>query len=143
MGVEDIRVCAICKIEKPLSEFHKDSHHKYCGGHQYYCKSCRSARPPRKSPQTAKMRICNKCRVEKPVTEFYSRKRDGIFHVCKKCERELHEYKKVENPKPRGRKPTAVCNIIKRHHEEMREDPEHLSTDFLKKLLRVNCDELV
>jgi hypothetical protein len=93
------------------------------------------------------MRICNKCGVEKPVTEFYSRKRDGIFHVCKKCERESHEYKKVENPKPRGRKPSdpsgrtpkAVCDIIKQHHEEMKDDPEHLSTEFLQKLIKVDC----
>jgi hypothetical protein len=133
------RVCSTCKIEKPLSEFHKDTTHG--GGYQYYCKSCRAVRPPRKSPQTIERKICNNCGVEKPVTEFYSSKRDGISHVCKKCEKDLYGYKKVENPKPRGRKPTSVCNLIKMHHEEMRDDPEHLSTDFLKNLLRVDCPE--
>lgn len=34
------KVCACCKIEKPLSEFGKNARNK--DGHDYYCKDCKS-----------------------------------------------------------------------------------------------------
>jgi hypothetical protein len=37
-----------------------------------------------------------------------------------------------------GRRRSA-CTILKQHHESMKDDPEHLTTDFLKKLIKVDC----
>ena len=34
------KVCACCKIEKPLSKFGKNARNK--DGHDYYCKDCKS-----------------------------------------------------------------------------------------------------
>lgn len=35
----DTKVCSKCKVEKPLSEFHRSLSTK--DGHTHYCKSCR------------------------------------------------------------------------------------------------------
>lgn len=35
----EIKVCSKCKIEKPLTEFHKKKDSK--DGYSYYCKSCK------------------------------------------------------------------------------------------------------
>lgn len=40
--------------------------------------------------------------------------------------------------KPSGREIT--CGIIKEHHEVLKEDPDRLSTDFIQKLIGINCD---
>ena len=41
--------------------------------------------------------------------------------------------------KPTGREIT--CEIIKEHHETLKEDPEHLSTDFIQKIIGINCNK--
>jgi len=39
---------------------------------------------------------------------------------------------------PTGREIT--CEIIKKHHEILKEDPEHLPTEFIQKLIGIDCD---
>ena len=34
-----------------------------------------------------------------------------------------------------------TCEIIKKHHEILKEDPEHLPTDFIQKLIGIKCDK--
>ena len=41
--------------------------------------------------------------------------------------------------KPTGR--GITCEIIKEHHETLKEDPEHLSTDFIQKIIGINCNK--
>jgi len=41
--------------------------------------------------------------------------------------------------KPTGREIT--CEIIKEHHKTLKEDPEHLSTDFIQKIIGINCNK--
>ena len=36
----------------------------------------------------------------------------------------------------------SVCTTIKQHHEAMKDDPEHLTTEFIKKLIKVDCKEV-
>ena len=33
-----------------------------------------------------------------------------------------------------------TCEIIKKHHETLKEDPEHLPTDFIQKRIGIKCD---
>ena len=33
----------------------------------------------------------------------------------------------------------ATCTIITEHHDTMKDDPEHLSTDFIQKLIGKDC----
>ena len=35
-----------------------------------------------------------------------------------------------------------TCRIIKKHHEEMKDDPEHLTTEFIKNLIGINCKKI-
>jgi len=32
------------------------------------------------------------------------------------------------------------CNILKKHHEDMKNDPEHLTTDFIQRLIGIKCN---
>ena len=41
--------------------------------------------------------------------------------------------------------PTArenACEILKKHHETLKKDPEHLSTEFMQKLIGIDCDKV-
>jgi len=35
-----------------------------------------------------------------------------------------------------------VCEIVKKHHETLKEDPEHLSSEFMQKLIGLNCERV-
>ena len=35
----------------------------------------------------------------------------------------------------------AVCEIIKKHHENMKNDPESLTTEFMKHMVNIKCDD--
>ena len=34
-----------------------------------------------------------------------------------------------------------ACEIIKKHHEDMKDDPERLTTEFMKSIVNVKCDD--
>jgi hypothetical protein len=38
--------------------------------------------------------------------------------------------------------PTSNCKIIKKHHEILKEDPERLSSDFIQKIIGIDCSKL-
>jgi hypothetical protein len=114
------------------------------------------------------MKECSTCRETKSVSEFYKNKArsDGLQHQCKLCTNTTQkkrlktdpEYRKKRNEYARLVHKKAyreikggpvkvytpqkerVCKIIKEHHEDMKDDPEHLTTEFLKSLLRVDCN---
>lgn len=81
-------------------------------------------------------KICTRCNVEKPVSEFISR--DGKpISWCRGCRasyvREYQKhYRKCEVKE-------HTCTIIREHHEEMKDDPEHLTTEFMQKMLGRKC----
>jgi hypothetical protein len=62
---------------------------------------------------------CPMCHEVKPIAEFNlypSSKRPYTY--CKKCQtKKAHE--------------SRACNILQHHHDELKEDPEHLKTDFM------------
>ena len=37
--------------------------------------------------------------------------------------------------------PDNACDIIKQHHEDMKDDPERLTTDFVKRIVNIECDD--
>ncbi len=109
-------------------------------------------------------KICPKCKIEKTMTEFFNNKyrKGGKSCWCKKCKnkqnykrvkermqndpdyrKRLSNYKKIQYRSryiPHPRKSSVICNILKEHHEKLKDDPEHLSCDFLKKLIGVDCN---
>ena len=32
-----------------------------------------------------------------------------------------------------------ACEILKKHHKTLKEDPEHLSTEFIQELIGIDC----
>ena len=105
------------------------------------------------------VKICHGCKIEKKISEFTTQSSGKIYSRCKKCRSEAFRirYKtdvdfryrvqsrsrkkhgsKLEGPITERVNPT--CKIIREHHENMAGDPEHLSTEFIQKLLGRKCD---
>lgn len=64
------KVCLICKVEKPITAFHKDSRRP--GGLRPYCNACRCAEEAgrRLTVPRPKVRKCKICKQHKPHSEF-------------------------------------------------------------------------
>jgi len=45
------------------------------------------------------------------------------------------------NKKKREHRKEVVCDIIKKHHEDMKDDPESLTTEFIQKIVNIKCDD--
>jgi len=68
-------------------------------------------------------KVCKICGEVKDATVFNKNR----TNTCKKCHNAMHAIR-------------LKCNFIKEHHEETKYDPEHLTTEFIKKILRVECE---
>jgi hypothetical protein len=81
-------------------------------------------------------KYCNGCKTEKPVSEF------SIFNGkpqswCKGC---MNNYRKRHHTYYRVcYVEKQTCDIIKDHHEEMKDDPNHLTTEFMQKMIGRKC----
>lgn len=87
MNIIPQKRCAVCGVDKPLTEFHKRGD-KY----KWACKDCRKAHivaTPETilSPDTIK--TCRKCKAEKPAREFDTdmKIRSGYKSTCIACRR--------------------------------------------------------
>lgn len=49
-----------------------------------------------------KTKVCRKCKSEKSIVDFYKQKshKDGLFSICKKCDKQLHGQWLNKNKKP-------------------------------------------
>ncbi len=106
--MEQLKICRICNVEKPISEFYKTKDTK--DRHRSECREClkfhkeeykknnpeivKNYKKRKISPdETLKNKICNKCEQEKEI-EYFSKSSihsDGYNPICKKCR---SEYKK-------------------------------------------------
>jgi len=94
------KICTCCKIEKPLSEFYRNSMYK--DGRDFQCGECTSAKRksriemkkfyesnPHLIPEPPTHRFCRWCREHKLLSEFVKvsskRCKSGITTKCKKC----------------------------------------------------------
>ena len=78
-----IKVCTICKIDKPLAEFGKNSRIK--DGYHYTCKKC-------KKEQGKVYRKENKDKIKKSSAQYYLEKKDKILDKSKKWKENNKEY---------------------------------------------------
>jgi hypothetical protein len=80
--------CTTCKIEQPITNFHK--YKNSVDGHTHRCKKCVS----RKQKLSLESKTCKCCGEEKPFENFNKRKngRFGYNSICKLC----NNKKKVE-----------------------------------------------
>jgi len=71
--------------------------------------------------------------------------------MCKQCYSRIHmqeikQKMKTESPEiyqkiiEDGYK-GQTCNIIKKHHVDMKDDPESLSTEFIQNIIGIKCDK--
>jgi len=74
------------------------------------------------------MKRCHRCGEVKPVNEFHKRKdrKDGLSDICKVCKRHIDRIR---------RNPEAMCELLYNHAKVLEDDPERLSTDFIKSLM--------
>jgi hypothetical protein len=132
---EVTKVCTKCGIEKLHSEFY---HLKYKNMDRLKseCKSCSNKR----GLQIHTKRYLEDKEYREKITtknREYRKKRyneDPIYR--KKC---LEHQRSINRKKGMGPRTNKVCDILKEHHEELKDDPEHLSCDFLKKIIGVDC----
>lgn len=77
----ETRLCAVCKAEKPLTEFWRPATEKNKGYHSTRCWGCVQLGQDRDSP-----RECNYCKITKPVGDFYLHSKGGsVMRKCKAC----------------------------------------------------------
>ena len=103
-------------------------------------------------------KTCKKCGEEKELSEFYYAQtaKDRLQQHCKACHKKgCAEYlRKRYNTDTEFRIKTRAyhkaydylhryseetCNIIRHHHEEMKDDPERLSTEFIQTIVGRKC----
>jgi len=64
-----------------------------------------------------------------------------ISEETRKKMREAHKKRwGVDPTTPTGREIT--CEILKKHHKKLKKDPEHLLTEFMQKLIGIDCDKV-
>ena len=96
--------------------------------------------------------ICSHCRIT--FERDWYQKRDHYFCSIKCCNF-FKQKKYVKTGKPCGRVPhdfdivnehkritykMSCCTILKKHYDLLKGDPERLSTEFIKKLSKCDCD---
>jgi hypothetical protein len=134
--------CTKCGEVKPIEEFTSNK----SNGHIYkksWCKKCvaaRAANPYQTDPE-----------YHERYNEYQRRWRQKyrIHQVCVLCGKPLEFYQKkycltciaLRTGRRTGR-PASCCDILSKHHNDLAKDPEHLTTDFIKKLSRCECEEV-
>lgn len=101
------KVCTRCKVEKPTSEFHKNSSAR--DGLQPRCKECASSDYKKRALanklknangiDATGFKVCLACKENKPKSEFYKNAsaRDGLDHVCKSCSKFASKQRALAN----------------------------------------------
>lgn len=119
-GKIQTRICATCKIDKPLTEYHKNSHQKL--GREYRCKVCRSSknkeRLVKKRVKTVipDTKLCGMCNEEKLSDNFWKSigYKDGLYKFCKPCGYIVRKKQREKFSKSdKKMKKCSTCNQIK------------------------------
>ena len=97
-----MKICSHCKIEKPVSEYHKYSR---TGGYQCYCKSCKTIKLQEYKKKRInnsfelKQKICSCCSLNLSTSEFAKNPlgKDGFNNICKKCKADSDKIYRAKN----------------------------------------------
>lgn len=124
---EEQKRCSHCKKTKPLSEFNKNRH---CGdGFHSECKTCKNLRY-----QNAHPKLCVDCGTD--ITRQHRRGR--CIECAKKRSSEYMKQYLTEHPKRYN-----CRGILEKHHDDLKNDPERLSTEFIILLSQRDREESV
>ena len=109
--------CRICKIEKPLTDYHRQP--KGADGYEASCKECRN-RMKRESKYVDGEKQCTKCRKFKKLTEYCLKagERSGYNRQCKQCAALYQKNRNAARAKPKnphkiGQKTCSGCGQTK------------------------------
>ena len=159
-------VCAYCgkMFERNYVERSVTSNH-FCDG---YCKAMFQV--GKKHP--VQIVTCCGCGKEIRLTVYHGYIDTSIrSYKCYQCEKKIKQSKIISEKIRRGfcllffQKPTTMfekdrkiigkqktilpdikkgscCTVLKSHHEVLKDDPERLTTDFIKKLSQCDCDDI-
>ena len=139
---------------------------KACASEMYYHSIGKTVMPfkprPIRSIEPLTERKCSQCKVVKPISEFYKNAANpsGFSYQCKTCTKTASKerYRQTHIPighkkgidSPRGKQRFLAKDIHKHsrgdtcitlhiHSEIMKDDPEHLTTEFMQKILGRKC----
>lgn len=125
-AVNGEKICAKCRKIKPISEFQRQSKTK--DGYNYWCRSCNSNYATIRYRKSRENLTCIDC--GKPLERH-------CHKYCRKCAK---VHKKIATEVSHLRKQRAECCIIlQKHHVDLQNDPERLSTNFIKRLSGCEC----
>jgi hypothetical protein len=140
------KICNKCKKEKPVSEFVKSKRIK--SGTTCCCKVCQreiSFFKYHTDPVFRRQRLDGNLRYIKKNRRAITQQQreryhtDPLFRERQKEVGRLRWRRLHPTAIPRIPKPDIVCQIIQEHHETLKDDPEHLPTEFIQKLIGVRC----
>lgn len=95
------KICTTCKVEKPVSEYHKHKDGKF--GVTSKCKNCTKEyrKKYKQMPKTfVSEKHCSYCGQTKTADQFYknSHSKDGLMSICRVCHNEETKQHRHENP---------------------------------------------
>jgi len=94
---EGCKICNVCNIEKPLSDFY---FRKEINKYRSNCKKCKPLRSKETIMAQAKAdkKVCKHCNVEKPSSEYQKAGGGAFFQpYCKPCDAERKRKYNIEN----------------------------------------------
>lgn len=155
--IQGTKRCTKCGEDKPITEFYKTALTK--SGLYSWCKSChikaknewqkfkRKNDPEFRKKESERHRAYYHKRMEtdpafrEKVREYVRRsqqKKSKPIRYCLVCGKILEPLQKryCYDCSPA----LSCCGFLKAHHDLLKDDPEHLTTDFLKSILKCKCE---
>ena len=131
------KVCTKCGISKSINDYYTNK--RALDEKRTYCKlcfkeMCKSSK--NKNPNIVKKYNANHMYKYKTDIEYNNHIREMNKKRYFKKRLSLIEADLLI-PKQRKNK---CCDVLKEHHEKFKDDPEHLPTDFIKKILGCSCE---
>ena len=130
----ETKKCRICGEELPLEAFNRDR--KERDGHSRWCRSCQKeykVNSYAKEACTEGPFTCQNCGEVFYVTSPSAKSRISSGDYTQKfCSRECYHASRGSATPSRK---MGVCRILSTHHNILKDDPDRLSTDFLKSLI--------
>ena len=118
------KICNKCHVEKPLTEFYKDTSLK-CG-YRGQCKLCVNPGTGANSTiSLTSIRTCNTCNLIKPITEYHKGKRNpgGFCSECKQCS---HHRQKLSKQVRRSLTSTVRCKQLTSDNNTMTKNTKYV-----------------
>ncbi len=146
LDIFGVKRCTKCGEIKSNSEFRPETGGTGVLGTRAACIKCENkynaahikerykADPKFREQQRVRNRINFKKHKERyyaSMSRWREENKDKVRGYLRKYGKKYREKKMKEE----------TCEIIRNHAEEMKDDPERLSTEFIKKIIRVKCDD--